>query len=101
MSQPFDPAKAKEKKKILNAKQVNLKQFSKLLVIAPFSIEDFILCTPAIEALKEAMPPEGKITVLVSDDVLKVSKSCRYIDQALAIKSINPMTVLSTLAKIN
>ena len=101
MTQPFNPAKAKEKKKILNAKQVNLKEFSRLLVIAPFSVEDFILCTPAIAALKEAMPPEGKITVLASDDVLKVSKSCVYIDRALLIKSINPFAVLSTLAAVS
>ena len=101
MAKPFNPAKAREKKRILNAKQVNLKEFSKILVIAPFSIEDFILCTPAIQALREALPPEGKITALVSDDVLKVSKSCRCIDEALVVKSINPLKVLSTLAKIN
>ena len=74
MTQPFNPAKAREKKKILNAKQVNLKEFSKLLIVAPFTIEDFILCTPAIEALKEALPPEGKITVLVSDEVKSIKK---------------------------
>jgi ADP-heptose:LPS heptosyltransferase len=101
MSQAFNPAKAKEKKKILNAKQVNLKEFSRLLVIAPFSVEDFILCTPAIEALKQAMPPEGKITVLASEDVLKVSKSCAYIDKTLLIKSMNPFAVLATLMAVN
>src|ERR1035437_203948 len=103
MAQPFNPSKVKEKekKRVLNAKQINLKQFSKLLVIAPFSIEDFILCTPAIAALKDAMPPEGRITVLVSDDVLKVSRGCKYIDRALLIRSINPFAVVSTLAAVN
>ena len=101
MTQPFNPAKAREKKKILNAKQVNLKEFSKLLIVAPFTIEDFILCTPAIEALKEALPPEGKITVLVSDEVKKVSKSCKYIDKVLCVKTLNPMTLISTLIDLN
>lgn len=101
MVHSFDSSKAREKKKILNPKQVNLKEFKKLLVIAPFSIEDFILCTPAIEALKDSMPDGCLITALVSDDVMKVSKNCKCIGRSLNIKSINPLTVISALLAVN
>jgi ADP-heptose:LPS heptosyltransferase len=100
MTHAYSPAGSKEKKRILNAKQINLKEFTRILIVAPFNIEDFILCTPAIEALKSAMPPEGKITVLVSAEAEGVAKSCLFIDKTLTIKGSNPIVVISTLIRL-
>jgi ADP-heptose:LPS heptosyltransferase len=96
MDQIFDPAKAREKKKIVNAKQINLRDFSDILVIVPESVEDFILCAPAITALKEAMPPEGKITAVVNSECMGFVRGLKSIDRAICLDRANPVTAIKT-----
>jgi len=76
-------------KKILNAKQINLKEINSLLVIAPDNFEDFLLATPAISALKEALPPEGKITAIVSDKLKKIALQTSGIDRIICLDFLN------------
>jgi ADP-heptose:LPS heptosyltransferase len=97
MSGSFDPAKARGKQKIVNAKQINLRDFSSILVVLPDSVEDFILCAPAITALKEAMPPEGKITAIVNDGCMGFVKGLKSIDRAINLNPVNPLSVLKTI----
>jgi ADP-heptose:LPS heptosyltransferase len=95
MGGSFDPVKAREKQKIVNAKQVNLKDFSSALVILPYSVEDFILCSPAITALKEAMPAGGKITAVVNDSCGGFVRGLKSIDTAINLNPANPLSVLN------
>ncbi|MCX8093716.1 MAG: glycosyltransferase family 9 protein [Candidatus Goldbacteria bacterium] len=77
------------KKKILHAKQLNLKEITSLLVIAPDNFEDFILATPAISALKEALPPDGKLTVMIPSKLRKIASRASGIDKILCFNFIN------------
>jgi ADP-heptose:LPS heptosyltransferase len=100
MSEFFDPVKAREKQKIVSAKQVNLKEFSSILVVAPYNLEDFVLCTPAIAALKEALPPEGKVTAIVSEEVREVAAGSPCIDRVMVLKTVNIAEKFRTLAAV-
>jgi ADP-heptose:LPS heptosyltransferase len=68
------------KNKIIRAKQINLKEVSSVLIVAPYDVEDFILSTPAITALKEALPPEGRLTAVVSRAALGLAGHVKGID---------------------
>ncbi|MCE5301242.1 MAG: hypothetical protein LLG37_10290 [Spirochaetia bacterium] len=96
----FNPKKAKEKQKLTSAKQVNLKEFSSALAIMPYNIEEFILATPAVAALKDAMPPEAKITAIVSEEARKLAMGCRFIDNVMVFKTVNPVQCFKTLMSI-
>ncbi len=100
MTVPFDPVKAKERQRIMNAKQVNLREFSNILVVAPYNLEDFILSTPAIAALKEALPPEGKLTALITGDLREIAAGCSFIDRALVMKTLNPVEAFKSMMSV-
>ncbi|MBN2754855.1 MAG: hypothetical protein JXR81_08355 [Candidatus Goldbacteria bacterium] len=76
MSKAFDYKKAKEKMKIINPKQINLKEMKRVIILAPRHTEDFILATPALNALKEALAPEGEITIITTDGAKKIAYAC-------------------------
>ena len=76
-------------KKILHAKQINLKEITSLLVIAPDNFEDFLLSTPAISALKEALPPEGKLTVLIPEKLKKIALHSPGVDKIICFNFFN------------
>jgi len=92
-----NPLKKQERKKIVSAKQINLKEVSSVLIITPFHTEEFILSTPAIAALKEAMPPESEITVLTTPLIKKFAATCRSINKILEIKTLNPVKFIQTV----
>lgn len=79
--------KAREKKKIINPKQLNLREFSTAMIITPFAIDEFILSIPAIGALKDAMAPEAKISVITSDEAKPFADNCSHVAKAYAIKT--------------
>ncbi len=72
-------------KKIIHAKQINLKEITSLLVIAPDNFEDFLLATPAIGALKEALPPEGKLTVIIPHKLIKLAQRSPGVDKIICM----------------
>jgi len=100
MPEHFIPVRSKGKQKIISAKQVNLKEFTSVLVVAPYNIEDFILATPAIAALKEALPQEGRITAVISGEVKEVAMNTSCIDDILVFKTFNPAKKMSALVRI-
>jgi len=70
-------------KKIMHAKQVNLKEAETALVVAPYNTADFILSTPAIAALKQAMAAKSRLTAVVSGKGLPLAKKTCCIDRVL------------------
>ncbi len=88
------------KNKIIHAKQVNLKKVKSVLVITPFNIEDFILSAPAIDALKDAMPPGGKITAVTSAGVARMAEGSGAIDRVIVCKTLNPFTFMGTAGAV-
>ncbi len=76
MSKAFDYKKAKEKMKIIHPKQINLREFKHVLIMAPRHREDLILATPALNALKEAISPESEITIITTDSQKKIAAAC-------------------------
>jgi ADP-heptose:LPS heptosyltransferase len=72
-----------EKNRILHAKQVNLKEVTSALIVAPYNPMDFILATPAIAALKESLSSRGKLTVVVSREVKALARKVRSIDRIM------------------
>jgi len=85
------------RKNIINAKQINLKIINSVLVFAPLNVVDFILSTPALSALKNSLPPEGKLIVLTSSETLKFALNCSRIDKVLLIKTGNILEIIKTL----
>jgi len=85
MTKPYDYKKAKEKFRITNPKQINLKEISSIILLAPSKIEDFVLVTPAISALREAMAPEGKVTIVAWKQVAKLASETMCADEVLPI----------------
>jgi ADP-heptose:LPS heptosyltransferase len=71
------------KNKIIHAKQINLREVSAVMIVAPYAVEDFILATPAIAALKEALPPEGRLIAVVSPRVKELARNTRAIDRVI------------------
>ncbi len=71
------------KNRVIHAKQINLKEVSAVLVVAPFSMDDYMLSTPAIMALKEALPPDGKLIAVVSPQVKNLAKNTKGIDRVI------------------
>lgn len=90
----------KNDRKIINPKQINLKEFASVLVIMPVKNGDFITAVPALDALREAMPPEGKITAVVSPNTENLAKACVSIDSTLMVSAANPFQTLGTYIKI-
>ncbi|HDQ25673.1 MAG TPA: lipopolysaccharide heptosyltransferase family protein, partial [bacterium] len=86
--------------KITHPKQINLKETASVLVVMPFTAGDFILATPAIGALKEAMPPEGRITALISEETRNLARACACFDEGRIIKSANPGSLISAAAAV-
>lgn len=71
------------KNRITHAKQVNLKEVTSVLVVAPYKTDDFILATPAIAALKDSIAPGGKLTAVVSRQVKTLALRARGIDKVM------------------
>ncbi len=94
--------KKRNDRKIINPKQINLKEFGSILVIMPVKNADFITAVPALDALKEALPPEGRITAIVSQNTLNLAKACVSIDSTLLVSAAKPLATLGayiTVAK--
>jgi ADP-heptose:LPS heptosyltransferase len=91
-----DLKKARDKMKISHPKHLNLKEISSVLMFAPFKVEDFILATPAISALKEAISPQGKITAIVNDETKSIAHACDAISESRSISMTSaPKTFFS------
>lgn len=71
------------KNRIMHAKQVNLKEVRSALIVAPYNPRDFILATPAISALKDALPAGGKLNVVVSREVRGLAEKVKSIDRIM------------------
>ncbi len=99
MSKPYDYKRAKEKLKITNPKQINLKEVSSVILLAPSKIEDFVLVTPAISALREAMAPESKITILAWKQVAKLASETMCADEVLPVTFSGIGKTLKVIAK--
>lgn len=84
-------------KKILHAKQLNLKEITSVLIVAPDSFEDFLLATPAISALKEALPPEGRLTVMIPSKLRKIAAQTSGIDRIICFNFFNCLLSLFSL----
>jgi len=94
------PVKKREYKKITHPKQVNLRNTESILVVMPENIEDFILSTPAVSALKESMGENGKITAVVAEPVKKIARSTEAIDKIIISKTMNPFAKIRGMAGI-
>ncbi|HRU38469.1 MAG TPA: glycosyltransferase family 9 protein [Candidatus Goldiibacteriota bacterium] len=84
-----------DRKKIMHAKQVNLKEAETALIIAPYNTADFILSTPAIAALKQAMAPKSRLTAVVSKRALGLAKKACCIDRVVPMRG--PVAILTAL----
>lgn len=92
--------KKRNDRKIINPKQINLKEFGAVLVIMPDKNADFITAVPALDALKEALPPEGKITAIVSRNTINLAKACVSIDSAVMVNVSNPASFLCAYGRL-
>jgi ADP-heptose:LPS heptosyltransferase len=68
-----------------------------LLVIAPDNFEDFLLSTPAMDALKEALPPDGKLTVIISGKLKNIASHTPSIDKIIYFNFFNCLPVIFEL----
>jgi len=84
-------------KKITHAKQVNLKEVKSALIITPFDMEEFILSTPAVAALSDAISKEGKITALTSAKTAGIVRNCRDIKKVYLCRTWNMLSLLKTV----
>src|SRR5512138_3706713 len=86
------------KNRIVHAKQINLKEVRTAIVVAPYDPGDFILATPAIAALKDALPAGGKLTVVVSREVKALAEKVKSIDKVMPVSG--PAAVLTAFSAL-
>ncbi|HDT15030.1 MAG TPA: lipopolysaccharide heptosyltransferase family protein, partial [Firmicutes bacterium] len=93
----FDYKKAKEKMRITNPKQLNLKEINTVLVLAPFEVGNMMLCIPALEALKQAVSPLGNITVVTSKKTAGIVEGCKSVSRVIPF---NAATAVNAIAEV-
>ncbi|MFP4465702.1 MAG: glycosyltransferase family 9 protein [Candidatus Goldiibacteriota bacterium] len=98
-AKPFDYKKAKEKMKITNPKQLNLKEVDNVLILAPFEVDNMMLCIPAVEALKQAVSPIGEITLITSKKAAGIVEGCKSINKVIAFNTAGAVNAITEIYK--